>query len=371
MNKDLVTRFAFEHGKFKFWKLVNKYTNDFDNHYLLANHRYTTKDIVDNYVYKTWLFNKGLIANPVITLEMLEELVLKNVDPNEVSMNPNITMEFVKKHMNYLHMQIVSENKAITIDDVRNNMDVNWCWSSICKNPNISEEVVDKFPDLPWDWYYGVSEIPNLSFKFITKNANRNWNWDSVCKNSKLTFGDFMLLNMYIKNAIREISTVFTYVRFQLPELRCCNIQGNKEYIMMNSNYTLNELIDIFGIEALIWHYVSKNPSISTDDIDKYPDKGWNFQDISYNKTITTDFIEKYLDRGWNFDVLCEHEYELEEKEYRERILEKIDNVEKFKEELMKMVFIPKRIETLLSKYFYDVSSDECLNSLSIYESHI
>ena len=51
------------------------------------------------------------------------------------SYNPNITMEIVEKYP-----------------------DKPWNWYRISCNPNITMEIVEKYPDKPWDWY-GLSII--------------------------------------------------------------------------------------------------------------------------------------------------------------------------------------------------------------------
>ena len=41
------------------------------------------------------------------------------------------------------------------------------------------------------------------------------------------------------------------------------------------------------------WRYISKNPNITMEIIEKYPDKPWNWNG-GMNSNITTEIIEKY-----------------------------------------------------------------------------
>ncbi len=44
-----------------------------------------------------------------------------------------------------------------------------WNWFSISRNPNITMEFIEKHLDKPWDWY-GISCNPNITIKDIEKH---------------------------------------------------------------------------------------------------------------------------------------------------------------------------------------------------------
>ena len=53
--------------------------------------------------------------------------------------------------------------------------------------------------------------------------------------------------------------------------------------------------------DKLDWDCISRNPNISMDMLEKYPDKPWNWNTISCNPNITMDIIEKYPDNPWDW----------------------------------------------------------------------
>ena len=42
---------------------------------------------------------------------------------------------------------------------------------------------------------------------------------------------------------------------------------------------------------------MSKNPNLTMDIIEKYPNKRWEWYELSRNPNITMDIIEKYPDK--------------------------------------------------------------------------
>ena len=71
------------------------------------------------------------------------------------------------------------------------------------------------------------------------------------------------------------------------------------EYIDKNIN---NPNID--------WYYISLNPNITMEFIEKYPDKPWDWGYISQNPNITIEFIEKYHDKPWNWKALSGNKFQ-------------------------------------------------------------
>ena len=44
------------------------------------------------------------------------------------------------------------------------------------ENPNITMEIIEKYPDKPWDWNW-ISRNPNITIEFIEKYLDKPWNW--------------------------------------------------------------------------------------------------------------------------------------------------------------------------------------------------
>ena len=85
--------------------------------------------------------------------------------------NPNITMELVSRHtdldLNGWNWHGLSLNPNITLDFVLKTKNLlPWKWYELSKNPNISMEDISNHPELPWNWN-GIPQNPNVTEEFI------------------------------------------------------------------------------------------------------------------------------------------------------------------------------------------------------------
>ena len=61
---------------------------------------------------------------------------------------------------------------------------LDWTWLSL--NSNITMNIIEKYPDKPWNWYY-MSQNPNITMEIIQKYPDkpRDWLWISLNKFTK------------------------------------------------------------------------------------------------------------------------------------------------------------------------------------------
>ena len=69
--------------------------------------------------------------------------------------------------------------------------DKHWNFNNISHNPNITMEIIEKYPEKPWDWD-GISMNPNITMEMIEKNINK-------IKFSYLSDNKFTFENIRIK----------------------------------------------------------------------------------------------------------------------------------------------------------------------------
>ena len=55
-------------------------------------------------------------------------------------------------------------------------------WNSISHNPNITKDIIEKYPDKPWNWS-GISRNPNITMEFIYKYSDKPWSWNVLSQN--------------------------------------------------------------------------------------------------------------------------------------------------------------------------------------------
>ena len=53
-----------------------------------------------------------------------------------------------------MELGCISRNSNITIEIIEKYPDKPWNWVSISRNPNITIEFIEKYPDKRWDWYW-------------------------------------------------------------------------------------------------------------------------------------------------------------------------------------------------------------------------
>ena len=56
------------------------------------------------------------------------------------------------------------------------NLDKDWWWHGISRNPNITWDIVQANPDKPWDWET-LSENPNITWDIVQANQDKPWRW--------------------------------------------------------------------------------------------------------------------------------------------------------------------------------------------------
>lgn len=162
--------------------------------------------------FKDRLCFQEVSANPGITMEDIRNNPDLPWEWLDVSINPNLTIDFVKEIMNKVTKKAtddiaeeVAEAQRAVIegaqdqyirntteasiiaqemiteavnDAIENEMD----WNEISKNVGITMEDIKNNPDLPWK-YPSVSRNPNLTFEFIEEFPNKPWRIDLMSKN--------------------------------------------------------------------------------------------------------------------------------------------------------------------------------------------
>ncbi len=55
--------------------------------------------------------------------------------------------------------------------DLNNN---NWNWYNFSKNPNVTMQFVEIYPDKPWNWE-GLTQNPNITPGYILHHPEKPW----------------------------------------------------------------------------------------------------------------------------------------------------------------------------------------------------
>ena len=204
-----------------------------------------------------------------------------------LSKNLNIPKKFILKYPNKnWNIEYLIDNNKITD------------FKSLSKFKYINYYILYKYPNKPWDWewlientdinveeyiplnliekykykwnYWKLSYNPNLTEEIILKYPNKKWNIEYLINNNRIT--DFKSLN--------KLKNINQYIIDKYP-----NKPWDWEWLIENNIV------------------IRPEKYIPFDIIEKYPYK-WNYWHLSYHPELTEEFILKYPNKNWNKDYL-------------------------------------------------------------------
>jgi hypothetical protein len=143
---------------------------------------------------------QSLSENPNITWDIVEITIDKNWDWKRLSRyNPHITLDVIKKFIDFWSWEDLSINSYITYDIIEALSDKPWNWNElsynkcikfsypqdIYRNPELNMKFFEKHLErVNWDL---LSENPNLTFDIVEKYPDKYWNWCKLSMHKNLT----------------------------------------------------------------------------------------------------------------------------------------------------------------------------------------
>ena len=224
-----------QHNKIKWnYDLVVKNKN-FQKHlkYVIVKNKFVLScDFIDKYP-KLSLFIKNIVEPTYYNLSYHPDLTIDFIIKN---MNLKWNWEIVYNRFGNPHKYIKLNNidvlsNVITISEIVDNVD--WNWSNLSKNKNITLNYIDSNLHLPWNWNT-LSENQNITIEFIVKHIKKPFNWNLLSKHPNIT-----------------MDHITSYKTFP----------WNYGYVSSNPNLTINFIIHNF-------------------------DKNWNVYELSINTSI-------------------------------------------------------------------------------------
>lgn len=308
---------------------------------------------------------KAISANPNLTVEMIEEYYLCRkvllLDWDEISGNKAITMEIVKAHPLWpWTVKGLSMNPNLTVDFVKENSRENWNWESISDNDKIVMELIELFPDKDWNWYQ-ISWCENLTIDFVKKHIDKPWDWENLSYNDDFATPEIVETNLempwdwtgltgninftmeyidshldfpwdwdqvvlkenmtakFFKKHIHKITEHDYEIQLfeEGPESSINELMTLiKEIPNLNVNWwSFSRLLPIHLIESNMhlpwdWEAVSRNPNLTPAFIEKHVDTlNWDWYVLSENPAVTMDFVETHQGEHyrWDWDSLSKN----------------------------------------------------------------
>jgi len=117
---------------------------------------------------------KKVCKDPLITLEFIEKNLRHFSSPNhrddiEWYKNPNVTIDFVVKHMPNIGdgISYISSNYKLKESDLKKYSNILFYWRGLCENPSFKMDFFERNIDKVY--FCSLAKNPNITKKFIRK----------------------------------------------------------------------------------------------------------------------------------------------------------------------------------------------------------
>lgn len=253
-----------------------------------------------------------LSQNSGITMEIICEYIDKPWDFSCVSINPNLTIEMIQKFpYQKWNWEYISRNPAFKMDTIESNLDLPWNWEAISRNPNLTPEFIEKyfreFTEQGSAYSnYGFCEKINLDM--VEKNLELNWNWRGISANSGLTIPFIRKYRNYENGngphwSVISISYKLDWgIISKNPVITFEIMQENDDLPWDYNGFSQNPNLKIDNVKNNMsygwnWHTISNNVGISEEDIENNPNLPWDYSWVINNPNVSIEFLEKHIDK--------------------------------------------------------------------------
>ena len=230
------------------------------------------------------------VNNPNITIEFIERHIeiyeTQDWYIRQIASMKIVTLDFIEKHLNILYGSWLSSNPNLTIEFMRKYPDEDWDMRKFSRcNPTVTPELVSNNPEFNWDWEvlstrsnFSPREHPEFQWNWKGYSRNENFNFECVPED-KLCELDWKCISQ------TKITT--------LPQIIKYSIYINWEQLTV-SEYTTMNMIDNAPEFPWCYKYVPSNPNCNLVMLDKYKEFSTFYK--MAGKSLETDkeaFIER------------------------------------------------------------------------------
>jgi hypothetical protein len=190
----------------------------------------------------------------------------------------------------------LSSNPNISINIVKKLKDKSWHWDLLTQNKAISDDDIGNNPELPWDYSY------LSSFNILTEPDIQDFDKYLYSNIYRYKFEKILTRNISIELA-EKINTKLKYCFFSRNQnITIEFLKGNLDKRWNYFNLTQNPAVTwdfVKNIPSIPWHKygISSNPNITIDIIQNNPEYLWNWYELSNNPNLDWRFIYKNIDK--------------------------------------------------------------------------
>lgn len=160
---------------------------------------------------------------------------------------------------------------------------------------NSLEQLVLKYPDKPWNWIE-LSSNRSVTWNLVQKLSNKPWDWINLASNPGISWRTlFANLDKFSMKWVSANPNVTADV------VKSYKLRWDRDGLSMNSNITADDLVDMgFYID----YTKPENYSIYMESFDGESLRDYESIWRNLSETTTTDMVNKYRDKSWNFDIM-------------------------------------------------------------------
>ena len=167
-----------------------EWSNDTDLYYYLAQSPFISLEDILQTPHKPWYF-RAVSRNVNIRGEMIMNNLDKNWDFDFLSRNPTFTFDVIIKLLHEWNWTYISMNPNIFINHVLEHPECPWNFETLIDNVNITIEIILANPQLPWH-YRALSMSSKVNMEIVNQNRHLPWCFASLSANENLRFTDVL-----------------------------------------------------------------------------------------------------------------------------------------------------------------------------------
>ena len=225
-------------------------------------------------------------SNSSVTVEMIEYLLDQGAQLSWslVCGNPNITFEFIMKHMDRLPKVPPGG--------------FNICWNRLSMHQNISMQHVNSHPTFPWNWYY-MSKNPNIRFEDVLNHLDQPWDWFQLSCHRNISM-DHVLEHPHLPWKLATLAHnknigINEYLRYVTQHPQHHQQQWNWVNFCSNPNLDIEDIIKYCPPQWIKW-YLTENPNVTPEHVFKYPHLFENHRALCKNPSFGIEYV---LEQEW------------------------------------------------------------------------
>ena len=260
----------------------------------LSEHPSISIQSIDDFPDKPWDWYE-IYQHPNITLKDIQSKFIHKDNPIEeklilsvASTNPNINLEYMMSRMDIpWRIQELSRTGAITIRDIIKYPNLYWDGENLSHNPNINFDFVRKTANELQDPFEepehifnsqgcieNLDRVKNLNYTFLS------WDWSALSKNKAIKLSDIeqnIDLDWDWKSMTYHPDLTIEFV------LKHKDRPWNWKFLQIHPHITVEDILTHFQTCDINWDMISSNPNIGWDTVEKYKFRPWNWEKLYCN----------------------------------------------------------------------------------------